>query len=265
MAQSMTIKMKMAAILATVILCSTLMMGWNTYATYRSLLAQRQTELESLIDNARSVLAGQQARVAAGEIPLEAAQAEAAGIVEAMRYRGEEYFFIIDDTARFVMHPFRPDLNGTDGSEMEDPNGVRLFAEMVDVTRTEGSGIVRYSWPRAGESQPAPKMTFVASFPEWNWIVGTGIYIDDIHAMMRQKLVEAGLTLLAFGGVLTLILLILTRSILAPLSHLGETMNKLAQGELEHEIEEAGRGDEIGMMARRVEHFRKGMLERREL
>ncbi len=265
MAQSMTIKTKMAVILATVILCSTLMMGWNAYSTYRSLLSQRQTELASLVDNAISVLAGQQARVDSGELTPAEARTEAAALIESMRYRGNEYFFIIDERAHFVMHPFRPDLNGTDGSGMEDPNGVRLFVEMVDITRAEGSGMVRYSWPRAGETEPAPKMTFVEGFDGWGWIVGTGIYVDDIHAMMRNKLIEAGLTLLAFGGILTAILLGLTRSILAPLSNLGATMNRLADGELEHTIEEAGRKDEIGMMARRVEHFRKGMLERREL
>ena len=260
-----TIKTKMAVILISTILATIAMMGWNAYSGYRDLLSQRQAELESLVDSAEGIMEGQQARVAAGDLTLAEAQAEAAEMIGAMRYRGSEYFFILDDNTHVVMHPFRPDLNGQDVSGTRDPRGVALFVEMNRVASAEGRGMVRYMWPKAGEENPSPKMTYVTRFADWGWVVGSGIYIDDIQAILYRKLTEAAIALLAFGGALTLVILTITRSILGPLSSLGQAMTRIADGELDNAVAEAARSDEIGMMGRRLEKFREGLLERRNL
>ncbi len=263
--RTFSIKTKMLAILASVIIGLLVLMSWNAFSTYESLLRQRQNELESLIDNSISVMARQQARVEAGEVSLEVAQAEAAATIQNLRYRGSEYFFILDMDTRLVMHPFRPDLEGQDVSGTADPDGVHLFVEMVNVARDTGRGIVRYMWPKAGAETPSPKMSFVARDAQWDWIVGTGVYIDDLHSLMIQRLMESAFLLLIFGGLLTVTILAITRSILRPISSLGQTMNELAAGQLEQAVVEADRTDEIGQMARRVEHFREGLRERRDL
>jgi methyl-accepting chemotaxis protein len=100
----------------------------------------------------------------------------------------QDYFFIIDTDVKAVMHPIKPELNGKDMSDFQDPNGKKLFAEMARVSKEKGDGYVDYMWPKPGEQNPVKKISYVKLFKQWNWIVGTGIYTDDIDkAMLAQQ------------------------------------------------------------------------------
>ncbi len=100
---------------------------------------------------------------------------------------GKDYFFIIDTKATVVMHPIKPALDGKDMSDFKDPNGKQLFAEMAKVGKEEGEGFIDYYWEKPGEDEPSAKLSFVKHFKEWGWIVGTGIYIDDIEKEMARE------------------------------------------------------------------------------
>ncbi len=101
---------------------------------------------------------------------------------------GKDYFFILDTDLKMVMHPIKPSMDGTDQSDFRDPKGKALFHEMVKICRENGQGFVDYLWPKPGENEPVGKLSYVQLFKEWGWIVGTGIYVDDIEkAMAKQK------------------------------------------------------------------------------
>ena len=108
-------------------------------------------------------------------------------VIKNLRYKNKGYFWINDDHPNMIMHPFVPSLNGKDLSTFKDPNGVYLFNEMVKTVKDKGSGFVRYYWPKPGEDKPQPKISFVKVFPQWNWIIGTGTYIDDIDKEVENK------------------------------------------------------------------------------
>ena len=95
-------------------------------------------------------------------------------------------------TPRMIMHPYRPDLNGTDISDFQDPNGKHLFVEFVQVVKQQGAGFVDYMWQWKDDPvKIVPKMSYIKGFEPWGWIVGTGMYIDDVHAeiaAIRNKL-----------------------------------------------------------------------------
>ncbi len=92
-----------------------------------------------------------------------------------------------------VMHPYKPELNGRDLSGIKDPDGKRIFVEFVQVCKEKGEGFVEYLWPKYGAEEPQPKISFVKLFPEWDWIIGTGIYVDDVEEMVRAKQAEIGM------------------------------------------------------------------------
>ena len=119
----------------------------------------------------------------------EQAQKDIAFVVGALRYGPEnkDYFWINDLEPRMVMHPYKPELNGKDLSENKDPNGKHLFVEFVRVCKENGEGFVDYMWPKPGMDEPQPKLSFVKLFPEWGWVVGTGIYIDDVDALVQAE------------------------------------------------------------------------------
>ena len=86
-----------------------------------------------------------------------------------------------------IRDSYKPELNGKDLSNIKDPTGKRLFMEFVRVCREKGEGFVEYNWPKPGSEKPVPKLSFVKLFKEWNWIIGTGFYIDDIEALVEAR------------------------------------------------------------------------------
>ncbi len=127
---------------------------------------------------------------------LEKAEAElkkeSAMLIGALRYGPEnkDYFWINDTKPKMIMHPYKPELNGKDLSDFKDPNGKRLFVEFAKVCKQNGEGFVDYYWPKYRAKKPQPKLSFVKLFKPWGWIIGTGIYMDDIKAVIAKKELE---------------------------------------------------------------------------
>ncbi len=116
--------------------------------------------------------------------------------------------------------------------------------------------------PKPGFDKPQPKLSYVAGFAPWNWVIGTGVYIDDLKA---QTWASTRSALLAVGLVLLLTLavsILVARSITRPLQRMTVTMNDLASGKLDVEVSGIDRNDEVGEMAKAVEVFKSNAVAR---
>ncbi|QJB58423.1 methyl-accepting chemotaxis protein [Pseudodesulfovibrio sp. zrk46] len=111
-----------------------------------------------------------------------------------MRQADGNYFWVNDLGATMVMHPIKPALNGKNMGGFKDPNGKLLFQEMVSVAKADGQGFVDYFWGKPGKEGNFPKLSFVKLFKPWEWIVGTGVYIDNIDAAVAAKQAELNKT-----------------------------------------------------------------------
>ncbi len=120
-------------------------------------------------------------QITAKKITPEEGKQQALQMVRNLRYSEKEYFWIHGLDLKMIMHPFKPELENKDISQLADPNGTLLFKVMNKVIAETGQGVVFYMWPRAGEAKPIEKMSYVALFKNWDWVVGTGVYIDDIR------------------------------------------------------------------------------------
>lgn len=102
--------------------------------------------------------------------------------IKTLRYNKEEYFWINDLNARMVSHGVKSELDGKDVSNMKDPQGVQIFTEFVSIVNNSSthSGFLHYSWPRGKSEKPLPKVSYVELYKPWGWVVGNGVYIDDI-------------------------------------------------------------------------------------
>jgi methyl-accepting chemotaxis protein len=136
---------------------------------------------------------------------------------------------------------------------------------MVDVIRRSGNGFVDYLWPKPGSDKPAPKITYVVGFAPWGWIIGTGVYVDDLDAQAwastKRSLVAAGLVLLFTLA----ISIFVARRISRPLQHMTAAMKDVASGMLDGQVPGIGRRDEIGEMAEAVEVFKSNAVARQAL
>jgi PAS domain S-box-containing protein/putative nucleotidyltransferase with HDIG domain len=159
-----------------------------------SFLSRKQEMIHELTETVWSLLETYHEREVSGELTQVEAQKRAILRIQFLRYGPEkkDYFWINDMTPRMIMHPYRPDLNDTDISNFQDPQGKHLFVEFVQVVKQQGAGFVDYMWQWKDDPvKIVPKMSYIKGFEPWGWIVGTGMYIDDVHAeitAIRNKL-----------------------------------------------------------------------------
>ena len=230
-----------------------------------SLDQQKQIELRHLGDLALGIIKEEHAAVQKSGVSDADAQKRAMARIGTLRYGNNDYFWINDMHPKMVMHPIRAEMNGNDLSTYKDPNGNLLFVDFVNTVKKSGSGFVPYEWPKPGFDKPQPKLSYVVGFAPWNWVVGTGVYIDDLKAQTwastQRSLILAGAILL-----FTLVVSIfVARSVTGPLQRMTAAMNDLAGGNLAVEVPGVGRGDEVGEMAKAVEIFKSNAIARQAL
>ena len=222
----------------------------------------RVATLHAVTDSATTIAARFEAEERAGRMNGDDARREAAAAIGAMRYAGQEYVWINDLHPRMVMHPIKPDLNGKDLTDFADPEGKRLFVAFADTVRASGAGVVGYLWPRPGANAPIPKLSYVQGFQPWGWVIGTGVYVDDLTAARRRM----AWALAAIGGSACLLVGILIwwlgRGIARPIRDLTGTTARLADGDLSAIVDGTNRGDEVGVLARALETLKSNAVER---
>jgi methyl-accepting chemotaxis protein len=215
----------------------------------RSLVvAEKQHALAMSVQQANALIAAYHKEAVAGTLSVEEAKRRAAQRVGALRYDGNNYLWIHDLDNKMVMHPIKPELDGKAVGEEKDADGVPFFQEMTRICKDKGEGFVQYRWPKPGSSEAVPKLSAVRLFQPWGWVVGTGIYIDDVAAQMHQ--VEAGIAaavvvLLALTVLLTMFI---ARTITKPVAVLANQARQVAEGKLNIELAACGE-DEIGVLA----------------
>ena len=180
--------------------------------TMEERLMERKREMTTeLTNSAWSILSDYEREVREGKISIEEAQQAAVERIRRIRYgpEGMNYFWITDMHPRMVMHPYREDLEGSDLSDFTDPEGVRPFVEFVSAVRKQSSGYVRYVWQWHDDPERLEaKESYVRGFAPWGWIIGTGLYVEDV----RQEIdgITRRMVDLSFAVVVVAAMLLLT-------------------------------------------------------
>lgn len=155
----------------------------------RNMMDGKRETIYELTQTACSILDKYNKEVVLGRISLEEAQNLAADEIGLLRYGAEnkDYFWITDMHPNMIRHPYRIDLNGKDLTKFKDPHGKTIFVEFVNTVNQNGEGYVDYMWQWKDDStRIVPKLSYVRSFKPWGWIIGTGIYIEDVKTEIAQ-------------------------------------------------------------------------------
>jgi methyl-accepting chemotaxis protein len=210
------------------------------------MLAEREAKVRAAVETVHGVLATYAKLAADGRMTEEEAKRVALETLKRVRYEEREYFWVNDLSPRMVMHPTRPELDGKDLSSETDPDGKRLFVEFTRAARAAGAGYVNYLWPKPGSSVPVRKVSYVKLFEPWGWVVGSGLYLDDLDQAARDEgirvlLAAAVIVILVGGGVLAL-----ARGVSRALGRAVRAAEEISEGHLAVHIEgiragEAGR------------------------
>ncbi|MDD1536020.1 MULTISPECIES: methyl-accepting chemotaxis protein [unclassified Bradyrhizobium] len=220
------------------------------------MVADRQAKTQQMVDVGYGILAHYQKLESEGKLPREQAQAAATAEIKSLRYDKVEYFWINDMTPKMVMHPIKPELDGKDLSGMKDPAGNALFLGFVDVVKKQGAGFYGYLWPKPGFDQPVGKISYVKGFAPWGWIIGTGIYLDDVDTAFRQNAMTFGYVCLAVLVVVLAASFLIGRSVTGPLARITALTERLAAGDSAFEVPYIDRRDEVGGLAKALAVFK---------
>lgn len=171
-----------------------------------SLMDSRRQSARELANTAYALLETYADQVP-DQLSLEDAQEQAIRQLRRLRYgpEGKDYFWINDMQPVMIMHPYHTELEGQNISDFTDPDGKRLFQEMVDLVEAQGEGFVEYQWWWKDADRIEPKESFVKGFEPWGWIIGTGLYVQDVKAeiaQVRRHLVLASLLILLAASAL---------------------------------------------------------------
>jgi methyl-accepting chemotaxis protein len=227
---NITIKTKLMLVSLLVSLALLLVAIDSFVSTKQELMDAKKTMLTTQIDTVGSLLSYYEGEVSAGRMSLESAQEAAKEHIKALRYDGKEYFFILNDKVHGIMHPIKPALDNTDLSGIKDPEGKYLFVEFAKVAKEEKAGYVTYMWPKPESETPLPKLTFVRAFPEWGWIVGTGVYVDDVDNEFLNVVIKKGIGILLLIVIVVAFMIGIQRSIGNKLSMMESMAEELASG-----------------------------------
>lgn len=212
--------------------------------------AERQHSTQQLVEVSHSILKHYHSLEEAGELSVDEAQKQAIADIKSLRYGDNDYFFILDHQPALIMHPIKPELQGKNLDQSADPNGKRLFREMVDIVERDGEGFVDYLWPKPGHESAVEKISFVKGFEPWKMIVGSGIYLDDMRSQEFAFIGRYSLIVALLSLPLIALLALIIISIRTPLNNTLHAMRNVAKGEgdLTLRLDESGK-DELSQLA----------------
>lgn len=231
----MSLKARMLVI-GVVALLGMLSVGvWTVFQQRAETMAERETMLHSLVDSMRSQVLYFEGLEKSGKLSRAEAQARAKETLRPVRFQGENYFFVYGYDGTLVLLPPTPEKEGESRIGIKDAKGVFFVRDMIEKAKN-GGGIVRYDYPRPGQKQPSPKISYATSIDGWSWMIGSGLYVDDIDAAFYRNLMQTGsvitiLTVAVFG-----LIFVVSRSILLQLggdpAEAVHAMKKVADGDL---------------------------------
>jgi len=237
-----------------IILVFTLTIAW-TYSRLRdNLYTGKRQMVENTVESAWGIIDHYATLAAKGSLSQSEAKQAAKEAIGHTRFESNNYFWINDLTPTMIMHPIKPELDGKNISDIRDPDGKALFVEMADVAKRQGQGFVNYQWAKPGIAKPVPKISFVKILPQWNWVVGAGIYVDDVETELSH------ISYLMIGIVISVILLALflvyftARGLSVPMAQVVSVLKEMANGHLGERLN-LNRKDEIGQLAATMDHF----------
>jgi len=250
-------------ILLTLVLVGFVILSWVSLTqAHKSLLQQKHSANQQVVEVAFSVVEHFYQQQVSGALSQDEAQNNAIAVIKSLKYDQGNYFWINDFSPTMLMHPVKPALEGQNVGGIKDPDGTALFIDMLNIVEKNGEGFVPYKWPKPGVDNPVDKISFVKGFTPWQWIIGSGTYIDDIDdifATQRNTLIAFALILIIL---ITLLGYFIGKSIIIPTHDASNLMKDIAQGEgdLTRSLDNKAR-DEVSRLAHYFNQFTKKMRD----
>ena len=252
----------MAAVSLVGLLC---LSGFTLNLLYQTMMQDRIASIRNVTDLGLSLAQAYYAREQSGELTQAQAQADAARAIGSLKYSTNGYVFVNNGQGIRVVFPPAPQKVGQDVLNEHDAHGVYMNQIMTQRALAGDSSPVFYSFPKPGGSAALPKVAVIKYFSPWDWIIGTGVYVDDVNQAFNRLLWDFASFMVPMLLIIFGLALWLTRSIAAPIRLLTNQTNQLVNGNLNVTVEGVGRHDEIGTLAVAIEAFKTASVKKQQL
>lgn len=249
------------------------------------MLLEKKIKLKHVTEVAYAILEHYHKLQTEGKLSEQDAKAAAIAQIKSIRYEGKEYFWINDDTLpipKMIMHPTVPALDGKvldadkfncaktmqygiDGETIKTDGKKNLFQAFNEVVNKSAVGYVSYDWPKPLQGGGAtkelyPKLSFVKKFEPWRWVIGSGVYIDDVDAAFRKWLIKDIIITSVLILIISAAFFVVSSGIIKPLNTVVEQTERIANGDITGLVDYAG-SDELGRLSQSINHMSKRLRE----
>ena len=198
---------KVLRFIGVLFVCFGILTAYMLQNYHSDLTKERQNKIRKHVENAHHLIVYYHHKFEINELSEDRAKRYALESIKQLTPDKSGYYWVMDTHPRMLMHPITPDMDGKDLTDYVGPDGQKLFLEMVAVTRADGAGFIHYLWakPDTKDNKLYPKVSFIKMFAPWNWIVGSGVYVDDIETSFWNAVyVACGLSIAILMFVLAL-------------------------------------------------------------
>jgi methyl-accepting chemotaxis protein len=231
-------------------------------ATYDEALDSKKKTLKELVDAAVTIVGGYQRLAQDGAMTLPEAQKAALTTLGAARFDHGNYYFVYASDGTVLQH-VKKAMIGQNRYHDHDAHGTHFTSIMIRTALSGHSIYLRYYFPRPNTTTPEPKMSYSEGIPAWGWMIGTGVYIDDLNGYVIRQITGFAAIFLPLFCAFLILIFFLRRSVSRLLEGVTIAMEQIGGGALETTVRGLDRRDEIGRMARRVTQFRDAAAEKR--
>ena len=218
--------------------------------TYAGLVDGKEIKTQHLVENTIGILEYYHEQEQQGVLTKAQAQEQALAVIKKIRYGRDDYFWVNDLQPVMLMHPMNPALDGQDLSGYKDPDNRQIFNEFVRIATNDGAGFYNYRWPMPGARDPVGKISYVQQFKPWGWVLGTGVYIDDIQAEFRTQTIKSTIIRVVIIAIMVILIVGIIRSITTPLRQVADALKNIASGDGDLTQTLSYRGnDEVGELS----------------
>lgn len=228
---------------------------------YDDILSGYKTEVKAEVETALSIVQHYYGLSKSGKITEDQAKSDAEEALRDFRYGddGSGYVWIDDTDYTLVMHPILPDQEGANRKGLEDKNGVMIIQEIVKVA--DKGGYNEFMFTKSDGKTVAPKIAYSKAFPQWNWVITTGCYTDDIkgniagsHNNIRINKLFKGSTIfmivesIVIVFAMVIISTLVIKKVTKEINRIKDRLGMVADGDLSVSLDQIKRTDELGQM-----------------
>ena len=236
---------------------------------YTNTLDSYKSEIKSEVQGAISIVQDYYDKCESGEITENQAKDYALNTLRVMRYgdENEGYFWVDDTDYNLVMHPVLADQEGTNRKELTDKNGVKIIQKIMEVA--DEGGYNEFYFTKSDGKTVAPKVAYSLKFPEWNWVITTGVYTDDIQNVVDisdsitriGKIFNGATVFMVVEGIVLVVLMLVfsyiaIKKLVLVINKVKNQLEVVASGDLTFNFADEkmkNRNDELGIMVKHTD------------